>query len=801
MLRNYFNIAWRNIVRHRFNSFVNIFGLSIGILFTMLIGGYVWRELNVNRNLRNLPQQYFLRSEWKDPNQGLEITTLGPLAKRLKEDYPNLVANYYRWDGITSVVSNGDKYLRENIQLGDSTFLNMYGIELLHGDARTALNEPFSVVMTREVAIKYFGKTDVVGETIGIQNFSGTSRDFKVTGVLKKIPENSVTNLNVENFNSLFIPTNTFSYFGRFDFEAWANIFLPSYIELQKGVEPNDLKAAINKLIQDNAPDGIKQNITVVPTPLTTYYLDKDNGLIRNMLFALAFVGFFILLMAIVNFINISISSSATRTKEIGIRKVMGGLKNQIMIQFLIESVILVLIATGLALAFYPMTQSLFSDLVGKPIPALSDFPAYFIGFPLLMVLLVGLLAGLYPAIVLASMKSVDSLKGKLQSVKEKIWLRKSLVGFQFTIATIVIIAASVVASQISYFFSGNLGYNKNYVVSAQVPRNWTPAGIKNITTVRNEFERLPFIESATISYEIPNGMNGGQPPVYKIGTDSTTAIAMQAMVTDEKYLETYRIPMNAGRFFETGESDSSKIVLNATAAKLLGWTNPTDAIGRQVRIPGSPIIHSVTGITSDFHFESMSQKIQPIIFFQLSLSNSYRFISFKLRPGNTGESIAAIQQKWATLLPGSSFEYKFMDETLSKLYAIEIQIKKAAYTATVLCLVIVLLGVLGLISLSIQKRVKEIGIRKVVGASIADILALFLKEFVVIILIAGLIACPVAFILMNAWLNNYPYRIELGPLPFLWSIGGLCLITLLVIVARVSKAALLDPAKSLRTE
>src|SRR6266404_3965963 len=313
MLRNYFKIAWRNIVKRRFYSLVNIIGLSTGILFALLIGTYTWNELQINKRLRNAKNQYFLKSDWKDANLGVQITTLGPLSKRLKEDYPSLVANYYRWDGITSVVSKGDKHLREGLQLGDSTLLSMYGFKLLHGHAGTALNNPYSVVLTSAKAIKYFGKTDVVGETLTIHSFSGTQHDFLITGVLKEIPENSVTHLNDANNNGIFIPTNTSGYFGRNDFDAWTNIYLPSYIEVRDGITANDLENPIKKLIQQNAPDVIRQNLTVHAVSLNDYYL--DNGIVRRMLYALSFVGLFILLMAVINFINISISSSSARIK------------------------------------------------------------------------------------------------------------------------------------------------------------------------------------------------------------------------------------------------------------------------------------------------------------------------------------------------------------------------------------------------------------------------------------------------------------------------------------------------------
>ena len=801
MLKNYFKIAWRNIVKRKFYSMLNIIGLSTGIVFTLLIGAYVWNEFEVNKKLRNAKNQYFLESEWKDPNLGLDITTLGPLAKRLKEDYPNLVANYYRWDGITSVISKGNKHFREGIQLGDSTFLSMYGFELQHGDARTALLNPYSVVITSDKAIKYFGKTDVVGETITIQSFSGGKRDFAISGVLKKIPENSVTHLNEANHNEFFIPTNTASYFGR-DLVTWANFSIPSYTELQNGVSAKDLEKPIKQLVEQNASDVIKQNLTVHPIALTDYYLQKDNGLVKRMLYTLSFVGLFILVMAVINFINISISSSSARIKEIGIRKVLGGLKKQLIIQFLAESVILVLLSTILAVTAYPIVQPFFEELVGKEIPKLSGFPLYFIFIPVALVFLVGILAGLYPAIVLSSLKSADSIKGTLKTIKENVLLRKSLTGFQFCIACIVIIAAFIVSQQVAHFFSRDLGYNKEYIVSSQVPRNWSVAGVKKMETIRNEFASMPQINEVTLSYEIPNGMNGGQPPVYKAGTDSSQAVAMQSMQTDGNYLSVYQIPLKAGAFFSSNiETDSLKVILNEQAVQALGWKSADEAIGKQLRIPGSNDVFTVKGVTEDFHFSSMQEKIPPFIFFKVRFTNIYRYLSFKIKPGNPANAIAAIEKKWAILLPGSSFEYSFMDDTLKQLYRTEIQLKKSAYTATILSLIIVLLGVLGLVSLSIQKRTKEIGIRKVLGASVKSIIVLFMKEVLIVITIAGIVACPVAWFIMQGWLSDYASRISLTATPFIISVAGLIFVTAILITAQTIKAGYENPVKSLRTE
>jgi putative ABC transport system permease protein len=800
MIKNYFKIAWRNLWKNKIFSSINIIGLSAGIAFALLIAGYVWNELQVNKQLKNAGRQYFLQSDWKN-GMGPDITTLGPVSKRLKDDYPNLVSNYYRWDGITSVVSKGDKHLRENIQLGDSTILAMYGFALEQGDARTALTEPYTTVITADIALKYFGKKDVVGQTLAIQSFAGGNHDFVITGVLKDIPENSVTQLNDDNHNTFFIPANTYKYFGRSDFESWTNIYVPSYVESKPGVTAKDLDAPITELIRKNAPADITQNLHIHPIALHDYYVEKNNGLVKKMIYTLSFIGVFILLMAIVNFINIAISSSGNRTREIGVRKVLGGLRSQLIAQFLVESLILVTIATMVAIAAYPLAKTTFGTLVGKNIPALNSFPWQFIFIPMLLILLVAILAGVYPAFVLSSLKAVDSLKGKLKTVKENVLLRKSLVGFQFSVALIVLIAATVITQQVTHFFGQGLGYNKAYIVSSQVPRDWSGKGVQKMETVRNEFAGMPEVSNVTLSYEIPNGMNGGQPPVYKAGTDSLHAIPMQAMVTDENYLATYQIALKEGSFFDGHGLDSGKVIMNEQAVRALGYNNTADAIGRQVRIPGDPTVFTIRGVTNDFHFGSMQEKIAPIIFFNVQFAITYRYLSFKIKPGNITAEIDAIQKKWAMLLPGSSFEYRFMDDTLSNLYASEIQLKKAAYASAILSLVIMLLGVLGLISLNIQKRIKEIGIRKVLGASVPTIILLFVKEFMIIIVAAAVIAIPVANLLMNNWLNNYADRIAISPRPFVLSVVVLAAVTLLLICLQTIKVALANPVKSLRTE
>lgn len=802
MFKNYLTIAWRNLLKNKTISSVNILGLSAGIAFTLLIAGYVWSELNVNKQLKNADNQYIIQSKWKDPNMGIELTTLGPLAKALKEQYPTLVANYYRWDGVTSNISKGDKAFREGIQICDSTMLNMYGFSLTQGDARTAFTAPFSVIITEERAKKYFGKTDVIGQTLTIESFNGGKHDFIVTGVLKRPGQNSVTFLTDNNDNQFYIPVSNISFFGR-NMEAWINQYIVSYIELKPGVHPSDLEKPMAKLIKENAQPQVSENIQAYLLPLNEYYLKANNGLIKKLLYTLSFVALFILVMAIVNFVNITISSSSSRIREIGIRKVMGGMRKQLLIQFLAESVLLVYIATGIALLLYQFAKPLLSSVLNKQLPGINAFPLYFSIIPFLLALLIGLMAGIYPALVLSSMRSVDSLKGKLKTVKDKVWLRKSLIAFQFGTAAIVLIGAYIISQQVNLFFGKSLGFDKEYIISAQLPRNWTLQGVRNMEALRKQFAAMPEVSGITLSYEVPDGNNSGSVPIYKVGADSTTAVPSQVLYTDEYYSSTYNIPMAAGIFYcaPGNYTDSSKIVINETQAKALGWKNPQDAIGKQVMFQGFGYTGTIAGVTKDFHFGSMKGSIEPLSFMHLGVAFTYRFFSFRLKPGNIGNSLQALQTKWSALFPGVPFEYSFMDDTLAKLYKTEIQLKKASYTATVLSLLIVLLGILGLVSLSIQKRLKEIGIRKVLGASLPGIILLFVKEFIAIIMAAAVIAFPLAYIIMNNWLNNYVYRISISPVPFVISIGSLFLLTLILIILRTSRAALINPAKSLRTE
>lgn len=801
MLSNFLKLAWRNLYRHKGFTAINIIGLATGISFTLIIAAYAWSEYNVNRGLKDANRQYIILSKWKNTQQGLEFTSLGPLAKELKEKYPTLVTNYFRWDGITSNIVNGDKAFREGIEICDSTLFNMFGFQLIHGDPKTAFDGTYSVVITADKARKFFGKTDVVGNTLSIENFSGSKKDFAITGVMKNPPKNSITRINTNNDNQIFISEKNLDFFGRN--MSWNSAYIPGYVVLQPGVRPEQLDGPLSELTKLNAPPFIAENMTPKLASMQTYYLNADNGLVKKMIYALSGVAMFILLMAVINFVNMSVSRASQRMREIGIRKVMGGLKQQLIFQFLTESVLLVLLATITSIFIYAMAGSFFRIQLNMELPLLSEFPVWFAGVLISFIIILGVIAGSYPAFVLSSLKSVESLKGKLTAVKENILLRRGLTAVQFGTATFVFAGAMIITEQVNYFFSRDLGYDKDYVVSAQVSRDWTPEGTRKIESIRQQFLSLPAVKSATVSYETNDGNSSGGVALYKSGADSTSAVNSILLMSDEHFANTFAIPMAAGEYFGTPGTvtDSSKIVINETMAKAQGWT-PAQAIGQQLSIPGSGgFIATVSGVVKDFHFESMQKAIQPMTMMQINLTNTYRMLSFKLQPGNMGSNMAALQKKWNEVMPGKPFEYKFMDESLRKVYQSELQLKQASSMATILSMIIVLLGVFGLITLSLHRRTKEIGIRKVLGSSVQGIISLFVKEFLFVILIAALIAVPLAWYIMRNWLNDYVYRINLTALPFLGSVVLIGLLTTALIVMQTVKKANASPVKALRTE
>lgn len=797
MLINYFKTGWRYIRKRPFFPTVNVFGLAMGLAFTFLTAGFILNEWRVNKDLKNIDQQYIIQSKWKNRGDGNEFTTIGMLPKALYEHYPTLVANYYRVDGVTSTVTKDNNSFRETIAICDTSLLKMYGFKLLHGNPATAMRDPFTVLITEKQSLKYFGKTDVTGQMLTIENFSGDKHDFQISGVIKTYNRNTVTGSNPMQPYEYFIPEINHAFFNRS--MTWQDTHMLGFIEAQPGVSKAQIEKAMAQLVKQNAPPETAAAMTPFLAPLKSFYLKSNNRLAEKMIYALTGISIFILFMAVINFINISISRSASRMREIGVRKVLGGLRRQLTFQFLTESVIIVFIATVSALIIYSLARNSFSNLLGRQIPALTDYPVWFLIIPFLIILVVGILSGLYPALVLSSFRPAASLKGKGSSYREKDWLRKGLVAFQFGTAITVIIGAVIISKQVNLFLSKDLGFNKEFILTAQAPRNWSAEGVEKMLANRKRFESLPFVKEASLSYEIPNGNNAGKIFIYHQDREKT--VAMQYLQADENFPQVYEIGMAAGDFLQGDGKDVGKVVLNETAVKAMGMSSAAEAVGKILRAEGDTSTYQIAGVTKDFHFGSMQNKIMPVFFVHVQRSNMYRYLSFKLAPGNVSSSVQKLESEWKKILPGAPFEFRFMDDVLKAMYQTEIQLKKAAYTATVLALIIVLLGVIGLVSLSIQKRTKEIGIRKVLGSSVISIIMLFIKDFFWILFAGAAVAIPISYYLMHNWLQDYEYRIGISALPFLVSIAGVAVITALLIGFQTLKAASVNPVKSLASE
>ncbi len=790
-------------MKRKFYALVSILGLSVGITFTLLIGTYILGELQVNADLKNVENQYLIQSKWKKPDIGPEITTLAPLAKTLKENYPNMVKNYYGFEGYTSTISNGDRVFREDIQIGDATLLNMYGFQLLYGDSKTALNQPYTMVISSEQAIKYFGKLDCLGKSLTVESNAGSKKSFMITGVLGKVNTNSVMNLLSDTRIPILMSFESSKFWGIEKYFAWNNPYNVGYVELKNGVKPESVAQVMSKLIKANAPENISTNLQAYLVPMKEVYLEANNGIVKKTIITLLFVSLFILLMAIVNFINMSIGNSVTRLKEIGVRKMLGSEKGQLIRQFLAESILISLFSLLISLILYEVFQPFFGEMLHKKMPSLLAVSSYFYLFAVLFSVFIGLLSGIYPAFILSNLPSIDSLKGKLKSIKENIFFRRLLIISQFTIALFVFVGAFVISKQVNYFFNKDLGYQKEAVVTLSVPRDWSPVGVDKMEHIRDEMAKLKEVSQVSLSYDIPAGHGGNNNAFYKMGQDSTQAVYVQTITTDEKYADTYQIPLVAGVYFQRKQESfqAGKIVLNETGIKTLGFKNPTEAIGKEIRIHYYPQPFTIVGVTKDFHIASMHKAISPLVFMNVKDFTFFRYLSFKIQPNNLAQSLSSIEQKWKTLMPGSAFEYTFIDDTLQKLYHSEIQLKKASQVATILSIIIVLLGILGMVSMSIARRTKELGIRKVLGASSISIVMLFLKEFIVLIAIAIAISFPLGIISMNHWLTTYAYRIELDWQIFITVALGFSLIIAIFVFLQTFKTALENPIKSLKTE
>jgi putative ABC transport system permease protein len=806
VFKNYFKIAIRHLVKHKLFSLINIFCLAIGITFSIIIGVYILNEQSVNDHIADLSNQYIIKSNWKVKEMGLDFTTIGPLAKTVKEEYPNLVANYYRYNPVATVLQVGKNSFKENISIGDTTLVSMYGFPVLYGNREKAFSNINSAVITESVSQKLFGVKNAIGKAFSMQTtVNGETQQYTVSTVLKDIPKNSVTGLINIDYN-VFVPTEG----NRFYSNApnadpsgdWNSAYEIGMLELKPGVSPAQMEKPFKQILAKYASQNINDNLQVQLAPVKNYYLRANNGAVQKMIMALSFIALFILLMAIINFININIGTSSYRLKEIGLRKVFGSLSMQLIIQFISEALILTIIAGVISLVFYELLRNLFTEILNTSFPATWHFDARQFFLFVILMLMIGILSGIYPAFILSATDTIHSIKGKIDSAKGGLLLRKGLLIVQFSLAIIVFIAAINISRQMSFIFHKDLGYNKDQllVVSAY-PKQWDSVGVERMKMVKQQLLQLPDVKDVSLSFEIPE-----RKPPTSIAlfphAEKNNPVMIAAFSADGDYAKTFGLKMVAGACFnQSAGFIPNQIVINESAVKALGFDNAASAVGRIVNQPGGSTPLNIAGVMKDYHYSSLQQQIEPVAMINTQDALTYRYLNLKLSTTNFPKAIDDIKEKWKQLLPEAPFEYTFMDKQFQMLYRSETQLKKAADIATVLNLIIVFMGVFGVVAFTLTRRSKEIAVRKVLGAGIKNILLLFLKDYAGLILIANVIAWPVAFAISNSWLQNYVYRIQQNAMPYLVVGAFIFIIAFILITAQCFKVAVDSPVKSLRTE
>lgn len=739
-----------------------------------------------------------MKSIYPKKDMGLEITTISPLAKSIYDNYPDLVSNYYRYNPVTTVVSAGDKYFKENVAIGDTTLVSMFGFELLHGDPAHAFTSISSAVITEDLAKRFFGTTDAIGRVITVQTTKADiKQDYQVSAVLKTLPKNSVTNLLANSNYNVFVASTGNRFFGDSDPSLeWDHTNYLSFIELKPGVSAETVTAKLNNLLRKNSPDYIWQNLTASIVPVRSYYLNDNDGAVRKMIQLLILIASFILCMVTINFININIGISGYRLKEIGLRKLFGTTRRRLIFQGIAETAVITIIACACSVVGYELLRPLFTDLLNSSLPHLWQLAATEYIFLTALIVCLIFLAGFYPAFVLSSTRLLLAVKGKISQATGGLILKRILLVVQFSLTALVFICTLQVSRQVNYIFKKDLGYNREQLMIVNAfPKKWDSAGVAHMQAVLKGLNKIPAITSGTLSFDLPDGKPNQNILAFPVGvSDPSQAMSLPILFSDENYAATYGIKVKSGNFF--AESHDG-IVLNETAVKQLGFTNE-DIIGKEIKTgDGSPL--KVRGVIHDYHFSSLQDQIGPIGF--TYVRSIYRYLTLRINTQDLSGTIAAMRKTWRDFSPMAPFDYTFMDEKFAKLYEAELRLQKASVIATIINILIVLLGIIGVIAFMLARREREIAIRKVLGAGARQIISLFAKEYAVLLLIANLLAWPIAYYVSGELLQNFAYRVNQSLTVYVIVFAILCLLSSTLIGIQCFRTAVSNPVKGLKHE
>ena len=795
MFKNYLKTAVRNLLRNKVYSFINIAGLSLGLACCMLIFLYSKDEVSYDRFHKNKENIYRIVANMTNP-QGItnKFSSTGMMpGPEFKRQIPE-IEDYVRIKDASYTVKNGNNVFDQEALCVDDNFFSVFSFPLIQGDAKTALKNIRSLVLSEEEAEKYFGNKNAVGHTLDLK-LNDTFRSFVVSAVTRRSPQNS--SIKIKMLVPILSDKNMR------DDNAWLNFYLNSFITLKPGVDKKSVEVKIANVynkdaaaqIKDAAEKyGFKDRVRYGLQPLLEMHLSTDyqadNGLKDSSKpiysYILIGIALFILLIACINFVNLTVARSLKRAKEIGIRKVVGGQRRQLITQFLSESFILCFMAFVLAVLLVQLALPFFNTLSNKALSFSYLLDTKLIAGFVVIFLVTGLLAGFYPAMVLSGFNPVQSLYGT-QLVGGKNYLSKGLVVLQFTLALVLIIATITIYSQFNFLMEYDLGYNDKNVVALSNEN----IDRQKLEVLKTELLKNPSIES------VSGDQGGRQGTMAHINGDHEMLFDIKNV--DENYLSLFEIPVVKGRdFLKENISDSAKAVLvNETFAKEAGWKNP---LGQTVDFYYNNKKYSVIGVVKDYHFLSLKEKI-PSQLFIMNPQYSFRDIFIRLKSGNTAESINFIEKTFKQLFPFKVYQYSFKDEKNAEEYYSEAKWKQIISFGAVLTIFISCIGLFGLATLSAERRKKEIGIRKVLGSTVEAIVIKLSNDFLKLIIISALIASPAAWWAMHKWLENYPYRISMN----IWMFAAAGLLVVLIALATVGfqavKAAVANPADSLRTE
>lgn len=807
MFKNYLKIAFRNLWKNKGFSAINIFGLASGLAICLLILFYVNNELGYDRYNTKADRIYRIDGDLQFGGNHFVLAQVpDPMGAALKQDFPQ-VEQYVRFRGHGGImVKKGNQNIAEDkVIYTDSTLFSVFTLPMIQGDPATALTQPNSVVITESTAQKYFNSTDVVGKTLTI----GDTGNYKITGVIKDVPKQS--HFHYDFFISMY------GQLSPYEINQWTSNNFNTYIVLKKGADAQALSSQLNGFVMKHvAPAFQTMNLTpeqfakqgnylhyaLTPLEKIHLYSNKSGELEANgniqYVYIFSLIAFFILLIACVNFMNLSTARSANRAKEVGVRKVLGSMRKNLVTQFLSESILISFISLILALVIAALLLPYFNQLSGKDMTLNLFLKPWLLPAAVLLMIVVGLIAGSYPAFYLSSFKPVQVLKGKLAKGFKSSWLRSGLVVFQFCISIILVIGTLVIYQQLNYIRNKDIGFDRSHVL---IIKNTDVLG-KQAKVFEDEVKKLNGVENATVTGYLPTaGWRSDSPLFPDANADIKSAVSTQIWKVDENYIPTLGMKMVKGRNFSADfPTDSSAIIINEAAAKLFGFTDPLNRpLYYMNDFPKKDLTqYHIVGVVKNFNFNTLREEVTPLCFLYQPQNGS---VAFRIHSANIPNLVSMIGDKFKSLAPEQPFSYSFMDDDFNKIYSNEQRMGGISITFSVLAILIACLGLLGLITFAAEQRAKEIGVRKVLGANAGDIVSMLSKDFLKLVLVASLIAIPIAWLAMNKWLQGFAYRINIS----WWILAIAALLAVLIALATIFyqaiKAAVANPVDSLRSE